>query len=53
MFAAIERHAAPDGGPVRQEAEYLWALAHLCVAMAIIARNGTHVGSPRSSAGTA
>jgi hypothetical protein len=29
MFAAIERHAAPDGGPVRQEAEYLLALAHL------------------------
>jgi hypothetical protein len=25
MFAAIERHAAPDGGPVRQEAEYLLA----------------------------
>jgi hypothetical protein len=29
MFAAIERHAAPDGGPVRQEAEYLLALARL------------------------
>ena len=29
MFAAIERHASPDGGPVRQEAEYLLALAHL------------------------
>jgi SAM-dependent methyltransferase len=25
MFAAIERHASPDGGPVRQEAEYLLA----------------------------
>ena len=29
IFAAIERHAAPDGGPVRQEAEYLLALARL------------------------
>ena len=28
MVAAIERHAAPDGGPVRIEAEYLLALAH-------------------------
>lgn len=27
MFAAIERHAAPDGGPVRQEAPYLLAQA--------------------------
>jgi SAM-dependent methyltransferase len=27
MFAAIERHGAPDGGPVRQEAEYLLARA--------------------------
>ncbi|MGH3537924.1 MAG: class I SAM-dependent methyltransferase [Pseudonocardiaceae bacterium] len=25
MFAAIERHASPDGGPVRQEAQYLLA----------------------------
>ncbi|MGH3697922.1 MAG: hypothetical protein ACRDRU_29745 [Pseudonocardiaceae bacterium] len=23
MVAAIARHAAPDGGPVRQQAEYL------------------------------
>lgn len=23
MFAAIERHASPDGGPVRMEAQYL------------------------------
>jgi SAM-dependent methyltransferase len=29
MFAAIERHAAPDGGPVRQEAQYLLAQARL------------------------
>jgi SAM-dependent methyltransferase len=28
MVAAIERHASPDGGPVRIEAEYLLALAH-------------------------
>jgi hypothetical protein len=27
MIAAIERHASPDGGPVRQEAEYLLAQA--------------------------
>lgn len=27
MVAAIERHASPDGGPVRVEAEYLLALA--------------------------
>jgi SAM-dependent methyltransferase len=27
MVAAIERHASPDGGPVRIEAEYLLALA--------------------------
>jgi SAM-dependent methyltransferase len=27
MVAAIERHASPDGGPVRIEAEYLVALA--------------------------
>jgi hypothetical protein len=26
MFAAIERHASPDGAPVRLDAEYL--LAH-------------------------
>jgi SAM-dependent methyltransferase len=25
MFAAIERHASPDGGPVRQQAQYLLA----------------------------
>jgi SAM-dependent methyltransferase len=28
MVAAIEKHASPDGGPVRIEAEYLLALAH-------------------------
>jgi SAM-dependent methyltransferase len=27
MLAAIERHASPDGGPVRLEAEYLLATA--------------------------
>lgn len=27
MFAAIERHASPDGGPVRLDAEYLLAQA--------------------------
>lgn len=27
MYAAIERHASPDGGPVRLEAAYLLALA--------------------------
>jgi hypothetical protein len=29
MVTAIEKHASPDGGPVRIEAEYLLALAHL------------------------